>query len=70
MSLVHADPAFRAKLHAIAAVGCCMTTGEVYELWKEYSRQCTDQSALLFEFVEWYADRLGATKADLHRAIE
>ena len=70
MSLAQTDPRFQAKIRKIAATACCMTSEEVYALWREYSRQRTDQSALLFEFVEWNADRLGANRADLHRAIE
>ena len=70
MDLAQTDPRFQAKIRKIVAAGCCITSEEVYALWREYSRQCTDQSALLFEFVEWNADRLGATRAELHRAIE
>lgn len=70
MILAQTDPRFQAKIRKIAAVACCMTAEEVYALWREYTRQCTDQSALLFEFVDWYADRLGANRVDLHRAIE
>lgn len=70
MSLASTDPGFQAKIRAIAAVACSMTSEEVYQLWREYTRQCSDQSALLFEFVEWYADRLGASKEALRAAID
>jgi hypothetical protein len=69
MSLAAAHPDFQAKIRAIAAVGRCMTEAEVYVLWRDYSRKCTDQSAVLTEFVEWYHIRLGATKTALLSAI-
>jgi hypothetical protein len=45
-------PAFHASIHALAAK-YDMTWQAVYARWREYSRACFDQSALLSEFEEW-----------------
>jgi hypothetical protein len=43
----------------------------VYDLWRRYAQQCewADQSALLWEFIQWYAADLGGNKPALEQAI-
>ena len=45
---------------------------DVYALWRKYSGQCyaSDQSPLLWEFVQWYAKQLGGDLPALARAID
>jgi len=64
-------PAFRAKIGLIADIAG-MTPLDVYSLWLEYSRKCSDydQSAILGEFVDWHCDELGGDTAALRDALE
>lgn len=65
----HTVPVFQLRIQRIAAVAA-MQPLEVFALWREYSDYCSncDQSALLWEFVEWYAEKLGGDRAALHKA--
>ena len=64
-------PEFRAKLSAIAVL-CGKQVLDVFALWREYSLKCqsSDQSALLWEFVQWYQNQLGAALPELMAAVE
>jgi len=63
-------PAFRAKIGLIAEIAN-MTPLDVYSLWLEYSRKCSDydQSALIGEFVDWHCDELGGDAESLRDAL-
>lgn len=69
MMLSNAHPNFQAKIRAIATVSG-MDADAVYALWREYDRRCTmyDQSPVLIEFVDWYADALGGDIPNLEAA--
>ena len=62
---------FREAIGRIAKLAGRTPLG-VYMLWREYSKSCqdSDQSALLSEFVEWNADRLGVNRHALQAAAE
>lgn len=62
-------PGFQAKITAIAAVAG-KSEPFVFALWREYQAKCTDQSAILFEFVQWYRDELGGAVQALISATE
>lgn len=61
---------FKSSIDAIAEVAN-MSGQQVYDLWRKYSKQCSDgdQSPILFEFVRWYAAELGGNMAALDAAI-
>jgi hypothetical protein len=63
-------PHFQREIRAIADASNC-TRLRVYELWRQYSVCCdnSDQSALLSEFVCWYAKELGADVRALETAL-
>ena len=54
--LVKSHPDFKAAIKRIGVVAQLPPIA-VYELWRDYSKACdaSDQSALLWEFVEWKA---------------
>ena len=60
MKLENCAPEFRRRMAAIAAIAG-KPVEEVFALWREYSAACSaaDQSAIVWEFVEWYAPKLG-----------
>ncbi len=60
---------FQAALHRIAAVAG-MEVLAVYALWREYelASRSSDQSAILSEFADWYAPKLGGDRAALRDA--
>lgn len=60
-------PDFQVTLARIAAVAG-KDTLEVYALWRDYAEKCYDQSALVWEFVQWYAMDLGGDVEALHSA--
>lgn len=62
-------PGFQQNIAAIAQVAG-QSDVQVYVLWKEYQDKCGDQSALLFEFVQWYRSELGGDIEDLIAATE
>lgn len=62
-------PGFQQKIAAIAQVAG-QSDVQVYVLWKEYQDKCGDQSALLFEFVQWYRSELGGNIEALIAATE
>jgi hypothetical protein len=49
---------FQQEIRAIAAEGG-KSVDLVFGLWRNYTAECHDQSALLSEFREWYAGNLG-----------
>ena len=53
-------PAFQGRIRKLAAVAP-LELPAVYRLWLAYSETCrqSDQSAALFEFVQWYQAELG-----------
>ncbi len=59
-------PDFQAKIVAIGKL-CHLAAIKVYSLWRENAKSCDDhdQSALLWEFVQWYQPQLGAEKSSL-----
>lgn len=61
---------FRAEIQALAAVAG-MTPDQVFGLWQEYARRCSmgDQSAVMFEFIQWYAADMGGNQAALQDAV-
>jgi len=61
---------FQATIMRIA-MAADMPRLAVYALWRKYSTDCSnsDQSAVLGEFVEWYAKDLGGDKELLRKAI-
>lgn len=61
---------FRAQIQALSAVAG-MTADRVFALWQEYARQCSigDQSAVMFEFIQWYAADMGENQAALQDAV-
>ncbi len=65
------DPVFVAKIERLATVAGS-TVESVYGLWKEYSATChnSDQSALLWEFIQWNESKLGGNAEALRAAIE
>jgi hypothetical protein len=71
MNLANTAPGFQDKIYAIAAAAG-MTGEQVYELWRKYDKQCSlhDQSPVLFEFVNWYADAVGGNKEALSKALQ
>lgn len=66
-ALKQTHPGFQANINAIAAVAS-KPAPIVFALWKEYQAKCMDQSALLFEFVQWYAVELGGDRQSLIEA--
>lgn len=62
-------PGFQQNIAAIAQVAG-QSDVQVYVLWKEYQDKCGDQSALLFEFVQWYRSELGGNIKALIAATE
>jgi len=62
-------PGFQQKIAAIAQVAG-QSDVQVYVLWKEYQDKCGDQSALLFEFVQWYRSELDGDIEALIAATE
>ncbi len=62
---------FRAAIARIASIACKPELA-VYQLWREYSQECSnsDQSALLWEFIDWYRPQLGGNAQALREAIE
>ena len=58
MAIENTHPIFQERIRKLATL-CGMPIDSVYALWREYSDRCYDQSALLWEFVEWYAEKLG-----------
>lgn len=71
MNFANTDLGFQGKIYAIAAAAG-MTGEAVYELWRNYSRQCDlyDQSPVLPEFIEWYAAEMGGDRAALSKALQ
>lgn len=63
------DPGFQQKVAAIAAVAG-QPAAQVFALWREYQAKCCDQSAILFEFVQWYRRDLGGDVQALITATE
>lgn len=71
MNFASTNRGFQAKINAIAAVAG--RTGEqVYELWRKYDRQCSlyDQSPVMSEFIQWYANELGGDASALWYAVD
>lgn len=52
-------PGFQSKIKALAQ-RAGLGPLDVFAMWREYSDTCSayDQSALLSEFEQWYADKL------------
>ncbi len=71
MALTDTHATFQAKVGKLADL-----TGKapeaIYELWRKYSAQCQvyDQSALLWEFVQWYKADLGADLGAMIEAVK
>ncbi len=69
-SFNHTCPEFQAAIGRFASIA-----GKpplvVYRLWCEYSQECSgsDQSALLWEFIEWYRPQLGGNAQALREAL-
>ena len=63
---------FQNKIKAISALSPSCAVLKVYELWREYSKSCdsSDQSALIWEFVQWYEKELGCDKETLLKAVQ
>lgn len=61
-------PEFRAKIQRIGDVSG-VPFWRVFQMWRAYSEACSDQSALLSEFIEGHADALGGNLAAL-RAVD
>lgn len=61
---------FQSKVERLAEISG-LETLQVYALWHKYSQQCefADQSALLWEFVEWYKKDLGGDMTRLRGAF-
>jgi hypothetical protein len=61
---------FQDKIAAISKAGG-VPTAKVYSLWRKYQQRCdwSDQSAILWEFVQWYEEELGAHVQDLREAM-
>ncbi len=60
LSLARTAVGFQATLGRIATLtGLDVLT--VYQLWRKYSDQCVDQSAVLSEFLQWYRKDLDPT---------
>lgn len=59
MRLEDCAPSFQSKINEIAVAGG-LTKERVFELWLKYSGECLagDQSAVMFEFEQWYAKEL------------
>lgn len=68
-ALRKAHPDFQQNIAAIAQVAG-QSDVQVFVLWKEYQDKCGDQSALLFEFVQWYRSELGGNIEALIAATE
>lgn len=62
-------PGFQANIASIAKVAG-QSDVQVYVLWKEYQNKCAGQSAILFEFVQWYRIELGGDIQALLSATE
>lgn len=60
---------FQADIGRIAAAAGRQPE-DVYALWQQYETQCTDQSAVLAEFIQWYEADLGGDHAALVDAID
>lgn len=50
-------PEFQNNIRGIAKTAR-LSVIAVYAMWREYTARCIDQSAVLFEFKQWYADKL------------
>ena len=61
---------FQNKIKKIAEIAN-LTPEKVFVFWCEYSANCSgfDQSAVLFEFVQWYKDKLGGDQQKLMTVI-
>ena len=66
MTLEQTHPNFRAKLARLALLAG-KPVSDIYAAWVIYSEKCYDQSALLWEFVQWNAEDMGW---DVNAAID
>lgn len=66
--LAACHPDFRKDMAAIGAANG-KSAEEVYVLWRKYSTDCRnyDQSAILAEFLKWYAKELPQVPNGYHR---
>ena len=64
-------PEFQAKIKALADLAQLPALA-VFAYWRKYSDACTsgDQSPVLGEFTDWYADKLGGNREALQLAIQ
>lgn len=71
MKLENCAPVFQRRIAAISAVAG-KDPAEVYGMWRAYSDACSgfDQSALVWEFLQWNADKLGGDLRALEAADE
>lgn len=57
MTLSDCHPTFQGRIQAVAKVNG-KSAAEVYALWRVYSADCSDQSAIFSEFLKWYEAEL------------
>lgn len=64
-------PEFQATITRLAEVASLEHLA-VYKLWRKYCDDCSnaDQSAILWEFIQWYLKDLGGNKEALEAAIQ
>ena len=68
MTFTDTHPVFQQRVGRLAEHSTLDAEG-IYTLWREYADTCQgyDQSAVMFEFIQWNADKLGV--ADVPAAI-
>jgi hypothetical protein len=52
MKITDCAPAFQKRIHNLAQL-TALSADDIYAAWRSYSAACFDQSALVFEFIQW-----------------